>query len=83
MIDQQVPFESLRSEVIAHAGQDLVSVVLFDVYAGENLGKGLKSLGFALVWQRSDRTLNDEEINQAFESIVSALNIKFGANIRS
>jgi phenylalanyl-tRNA synthetase beta chain len=83
VIDQQVPFESVRSEVIAHAGQDLVNVVLFDVYAGENLGKGLKSLGLALVWQRIDRTLNDEEINQAFESIVSALNAKFGANIRS
>jgi len=60
-----------------------VNVLLFDVYAGENLGKGLKSLGLALVWQRIDRTLNDEEINQAFESIVSALNAKFGANIRS
>lgn len=83
VIDQQVPFESVRSEVIAHAGQDLVNVVLFDVYAGENLGKGLKSLGLALIWQRIDRTLNDEEINQAFESIVSALNAKFGANIRS
>ena len=83
VIDQQVPFESVRSEVIAHAGLDLVNVVLFDVYAGENLGKGLKSLGLALVWQRTDRTLNDEEINQAFESIVSALNAKFGANIRS
>jgi phenylalanyl-tRNA synthetase beta chain len=83
VIDQQVPFESVRSEVIAHAGQDIVNVLLFDVYAGENLGKGLKSLGLALVWQRTDRTLNDEEINQAFESIVSALNAKFGANIRS
>lgn len=83
VIDQQVAFENVRSEAIAHAGQDLVNVVLFDVYAGENLGKGLKSLGLALVWQRTDRTLNDEEINQAFESIVSALNTKFGANIRS
>ena len=43
----------------------------------------LKSLGLALVWQRTDRTLNDEEINQAFEGIVTALNKKFGANIRS
>lgn len=83
VIDQQVPFESVRSEVIAHGGQDLVNVALFDVYAGDNLGEGLKSLGLALVWQRTDRTLNDEEINQAFESIVSALNSKFGANIRS
>mgnify|MGYP003632834498 CR=1 FL=1 len=83
VIDQEIHFENVRSEVIAHAGQDLVNVVLFDVYSGENLGKGLRSLGLALVWQRTDRTLNDEEINQAFECIVSALNAKFGANIRS
>lgn len=83
VIDQHIPFEEVRAQVIAHAGQDLVNVVLFDVYAGENLGEGLRSLGLALVWQRTDRTLNDEEINQAFETIVTALNNKFGAKIRS
>lgn len=83
VIDQQIPFEEVRQQVIAHAGDDLVNVLLFDVYAGENLGEGLRSLGLALVWQRTDRTLNDEEINQAFEKIVTALNEKFGAKIRS
>jgi phenylalanyl-tRNA synthetase beta chain len=83
VIDQQIPFEDVRTEVVANAGADLVNVVLFDVYAGENLGEGLRSLGLALVWQRTDRTLNDEEINQAFETIVNALNNKFGAKIRS
>ena len=83
VIDQQIPFEAVRAQVLAQAGQDLVNVVLFDVYAGENLGEGLRSLGLALVWQRTDRTLNDEEINQTFEKIVSALNDEFGAKIRS
>lgn len=83
VIDQQVPFNDVRSQVIAHAGPDLVNVVLFDVYAGENLGEGLRSLGLALVWQHTDRTLNDEEINQAFENIVLALNKSFGAKLRS
>jgi phenylalanyl-tRNA synthetase beta chain len=83
VIDQQIPFEAVRTQVVAHAGPDLVNVVLFDVYAGENLGEGLRSLGLALFWQRTDRTLNDEEINKAFESIVSALNDKFGAKLRS
>ena len=83
VINQQIPFEEVRQQVIAHAGDDLVNVLLFDVYAGENLGEGLRSLGLAMVWQRTDRTLNDEEINQAFEKIVTALNEKFGAKIRS
>ena len=42
-----------------------------------------KSLGLGLVWQRVDRTLNDEEVNESFERIVSALNAKFEAKLRS
>ncbi|WP_156499993.1 hypothetical protein, partial [Oleiphilus sp. HI0061] len=56
---------------------------VFDVYSGDNLAENGKSLGLGLVWQRSDRTLNDEEINESFERIVSALSAKFGAKLRS
>ncbi len=83
VIDRNIPFEEVRSLVVASAGEDLVNSRLFDVYAGENLGEGLRSLGLALIWQRKDRTLNDEEINQAFDNIVSALSAKFGAKLRS
>jgi len=83
LINKQVPFQNVEKTVKEHAGDDLVNLMVFDVYSGDNLGEGEQSLGLGLVWQRVDRTLNDEEINLSFERIVSALNEEFGAKLRS
>mgnify|MGYP001948698041 CR=1 FL=1 len=61
----------------------MVGLNVFDVYVGDNLGEGLKSIALGLNWQRSDRTLNDEEVAQAFDAIVTALSARFDAQIRS
>jgi len=83
LINKDVPFQDVEKLVKENAGEDLVKAIIFDVYSGSNLAENERSLGLGLVWQRVDRTLNDEEINQSFECIVSALNEKFGANLRS
>ena len=63
---------------------DLIeSVRLFDVYEGEQLPAGKKSLAFSLRLRAPDRTLNDEEIKTAREKAVSAANKATGATIRS
>ncbi|KZY30033.1 MULTISPECIES: phenylalanine--tRNA ligase subunit beta [unclassified Oleiphilus] len=83
LIDHEIPFRDVEQIVRDNAGEDLVNLNVFDVYSGDNLAENGKSLGLGLVWQRSDRTLNDEEINESFERIVSALSAKFGAKLRS
>jgi phenylalanyl-tRNA synthetase beta chain len=83
LINKQIAFQNVEEIVRAHAGEDLVNLMAFDVYSGANLGEDEKSLGLGLVWQRVDRTLNDEEINTSFERIVSALTEEFGAKLRS
>jgi len=83
LINDQIPFSDVEAVVKDNAGDDLVKLSVFDVYAGENLGEGMQSLALALVWQRVDRTLNDEEINTTFERIVSALASKLDAKLRS
>jgi len=83
LINDQTPFSEVEAVVKDNAGDDLVKLSVFDVYAGKNLGEGMQSLALALVWQRVDRTLNDEEINKTFEQIVSALSGKLGAKLRS
>jgi len=83
LINKDVPFQSVKGVVNESAGDDLVKSIIFDVYSGSNLSEGERSLGVGLVWQRIDRTLNDEEINQSFERIVTALSEKFGASLRS
>ena len=83
LLNNEVPFKDIESVVRQNAGDDLVGLNVFDVYTGENLGSDQRSIGMGLIWQRVDRTLNDEEIALAFDKIVSALSDKFDARLRS
>jgi phenylalanyl-tRNA synthetase beta chain len=83
LIKNEVSFKDIASVVRENAGGDLSDLNVFDVYAGANLGEGLKSVGLGLTWKRVDRTLNDEEVGQAFNGIVAALAERFDAQIRS
>jgi len=83
LIDSDVSYSEVEAVVRKNAGNDLVGLLAFDVYSGSHLDDGIKSLGLGLIWQRVDRTLNDEEITRTFEEIVSALSARFDAKLRS
>src|SRR5579871_1077951 len=71
------------SETIQAGGGALVrDVRLFDVYTGEGVPEGKKSLAFALTYQAPDRTLTDQEIEKTQAAILSALRQRFGAKLR-
>jgi phenylalanyl-tRNA synthetase beta chain len=63
-------------------GELLESVRLFDVYRGDSIGAGNKSLAYALVFQSTDETLNDKRVNTLQKKIVGELE-KAGAKLRS
>ncbi|KZX82401.1 phenylalanine--tRNA ligase subunit beta [Oleiphilus sp. HI0009] len=83
LIKSDVSYQDIESVVRENAGEDLVDLNVFDVYVGDNLGDGLKSIAMGMSWQRVDRTLNDEEITQSFDKVVTALSARFDAKIRS
>jgi phenylalanyl-tRNA synthetase beta chain len=58
-------------------------VTLFDVYSGEQVPQGKKSLAFSIRYQSAERTLTDEEVNQAHQQIIDRLQRDFGAILRS
>jgi phenylalanyl-tRNA synthetase beta chain len=60
----------------------VTEVELFDLYQGENLGAGRKSLAIRLTLQAESKTLTDDEVDAVVESIVSHLQQSFGATIR-
>ena len=64
------------------AGPLLRSVELFDVYRGQPIPAGRKSLAYALAYQASDRTLEDAEVSEAQAAVEEALRQRFGAEIR-
>ena len=82
IVDEQVTFDSIRQIAEKQAGEFIKNVTLFDVYQGQGIEKGRKSLALGLTWQHPSRTLNDEEINTATDAVISALAIEFSASLR-
>ena len=71
-------------EALRRAGGALVaSSTLFDVYVGDPIPAGTKSLAFSLDLRASDRTLTDEEAQEAVDRIVDELARGFGAKLRA
>ena len=60
----------------------LTRILLFDVYEGDQVGQGRRSLAFSLTYQAPDRTLTDREVNDLHATIVAEIRARFGAEIR-
>jgi phenylalanyl-tRNA synthetase beta chain len=60
----------------------LTRILLFDVYQGDQVGAGRRSLAFSLTYQAPDRTLTDREVNDLHATIVAEIRARFGAEIR-
>lgn len=60
----------------------LADIRLFDVYVGENIPSGKKSLAYTLVFQSAERTLTEDEVMDIMDRIVEALQREIGAELR-
>jgi len=71
-------------EIILNVDQNLIkSVKVFDVYQGENIPEGQKSIALNVTIQSSEKTLKDEDLNKLNQLIISTVEEKTGAKIRS
>ena len=82
VVDAAMPASEVVETVRAGGGDLLEGVRLFDVYSGEQLGSGKKSLALALRFRAPDRTLKQEEATQARDAAVAAAKERFGATLR-
>jgi phenylalanyl-tRNA synthetase beta chain len=73
VVPVEVAAATVRATVLEAGGELLRSAEVFDLYEGEQLGEGRKSLALALSFRAPDRTLTDEEVAAARVSIVDAL----------
>ena len=81
VVDDGVPAEKLEKAIRQGAGKLLVDVELFDVYRGDRLGEGVRSLAYRLRLQAADRSLTDTDIAEVQAAVVAAA-AKFGAELR-
>ncbi|WP_311064280.1 phenylalanine--tRNA ligase subunit beta [Halomonas sp. DWK9] len=82
MLKEATPVQALIDCAKAQAGDYLKDIKLFDVYAGKGVAEGYKSIALGLTWQHASRTLNDEEINQLVDSIVTNVRAELEAELR-
>ena len=77
-----VPASSLLEVIYHEGGSILRDVRLFDVYQGEQVAEGYRSIAFSLQFQSDDRTLTDEEVSGKVALITVALEKELGATLR-
>jgi phenylalanyl-tRNA synthetase beta chain len=83
VVGEQTPAVEVE-QVIAQAGGTLLrGVTLFDVYRGDPIPPGKKSLAYALTYQADDRTLTDQEVAKVHQQIVKAVERQLGATLRA
>jgi phenylalanyl-tRNA synthetase beta chain len=82
IVDMNMPAEKVRAAIKAAGGELLRGVSLFDVFQGEQVGAGRKSLAYRLTYQADDRTLTDAEVAKLRSAIVRHLYDTLGALLR-
>jgi phenylalanyl-tRNA synthetase beta chain len=82
MLEENVPAEQVERIIWQNGTKLLRRVVLFDVYRGEPVPPGQKSLAYALFYQSSEKTLTDEEAQSVHQRVIEALRRELGAQVR-
>ena len=83
LVDKNVAAGEVEKVISKSAGKFFNGVNLFDVYTGDRISADKKSLAFAIKFQSNERTLKDEEADDAFKNILSQVEKTFGAELRS
>jgi phenylalanyl-tRNA synthetase beta chain len=82
VIDETVSADSISALMRENAGEFLSELRIFDVYQGDAITKGQKSVALGLTWQHRSRNLTDEEVSIIISKCVNALQQQFNANLR-
>ncbi|PLX63582.1 phenylalanine--tRNA ligase subunit beta [Sedimenticola selenatireducens] len=82
VVDQKVGFDEIRQTIRESVPEILREILIFDVYTGEKVDSGRKSLALGLILQESSHTLTDEKVERVMAQIVAALVERYNAQLR-
>jgi phenylalanyl-tRNA synthetase beta chain len=82
IVDESIAAERVHALIVQTGGALLQRAVLFDVYHGDQIPTGKKSLAYALTFQADDRTLSDADATKAREKIIARLKRELDAQVR-
>lgn len=82
VVNESLPAGELETAIRSAGGDLLEKVNLFDVFTGNQVGEGKKSVAYSLTYRSDDRTLTDDEVNQAHQRVVEHLESLTGVTLR-
>ena len=83
VVDESLPAERVAELIRQTGGKVVREVRLFDVYRGEKIGLGKKSLAYSITYQAADKTLSDKDVAGIRTHILRRLELELGAALRS
>ncbi len=83
IVEQEVSAGDLMSSIKSNAGNTLKNIDIFDVFEGESIGEGNKSIAFRLNFIDPNKTLNIKEVEPIIQRVVKSLEKQFSAKLRS
>ncbi|MFH1426722.1 MAG: phenylalanine--tRNA ligase subunit beta [Candidatus Kerfeldbacteria bacterium] len=82
IVDEAVPWKEIEEVVQKHGNNWVAGIEVFDIYQGKNIQEGKKSIGFHVILQSDERTLEMEEVEKWREQLFDILKKKIGAQLR-
>ena len=82
LVKDEINVKEIEKIIKAKGGKLLESVKLFDVYKGEQIEKGYKSVAYSILFRSNEKTLTDEEVNSPMKKILKELEEKLQAQLR-
>ena len=82
VLDEATPVADLVCSIQDLKQTHFIDVALFDIYTGENIDSGKKSVALNLTYQSMEATLSDEEVNTKVEEVLTLMQEKFSAVLR-
>jgi phenylalanyl-tRNA synthetase beta chain len=83
VVHEETPAAAVEAVIVKAGGDLLKAVTLFDVYRGDPIPAGHKSLAYSLVYQAADRTLTDADAAKVHQKIVKTCERELGAKLRA
>lgn len=83
VMDKEFNVNKLLNDIKSQIGNLLEEVKVFDVYTGEKVGEGKKSVAIRLVLRSDQGSLKDEEVNELMDRLVKNLESKYGIKLRT
>lgn len=81
-IKEEIPVREIEKIIEKQNSTIIESFSLFDIYKGEQIPEGYKSVAYSIVYRNSDRTLTDKEVDKVHNKIVADLENNMGASLR-